>query len=241
MRINKFVAAATGLSRRKADELILRSSVTVNGQPAAQGQDVTSIDVVKLGNNVIEVPTATTTIMLNKPVGYVVSRDGQGSQTIYDLLPPEYQTLKPIGRLDKNSSGLLLLTNDGNLANNLTHPSHQKQKVYEITLYKPLSAKDYDAITKSGVNIGDNKPSRFAIEQLETDDLQPATGNRETPHISSLSAPSSQLQITMSEGRNRQIRRTFAALNYEVKTLHRTQFGDYRLGNLPFGLFKIIA
>src|ERR1700760_3036107 len=122
MRINKFVAASSGLSRRKADELIAKGSVTVNGKRVEQGQDVSDADIVKLGTNILKLPAAAT-IMFNKPVGYVVSREGQGSRTIYELLPQQYQSLKPVGRLDKNSSGLLLLTNDGNLANDLTHPS----------------------------------------------------------------------------------------------------------------------
>ena len=129
MRINKFVALATGMSRRTADQAIAEGRVAVNGRPPTAGQQVTDEDQINLDGQTLQKPAATT-IMMNKPVGYVVSRDGQGSQTIYDLLPEEYQGLKPIGRLDKDSSGLLLLTNDGTLAQELTHPKYHKQKVY---------------------------------------------------------------------------------------------------------------
>jgi 16S rRNA U516 pseudouridylate synthase RsuA-like enzyme len=133
-RINKFVAAATGMSRRAADTIIAENRVHINGAPATSGYDVQTTDTVTLDGTPLAAATTMQTIMLNKPVSYVVSRDGQGSRTVYDLLPPELHNLKPIGRLDKESSGLLLLTTDGNLAQTLTHPSHQKVKQYEITV-----------------------------------------------------------------------------------------------------------
>ena len=138
MRINKFIAQATGLSRRAADTAIGEGRVLVNGQKPSAGQDVSTNDAVLMDGKRITAPNQAQTIILNKPVGYVVSRDGQGSQTIYDLLPPELHQLKPVGRLDKDSSGLLLLTNDGQLAQELTHPRYQKTKIYEIRLDKPL-------------------------------------------------------------------------------------------------------
>lgn len=128
MRVNKFVAQATGMSRRTADQAIEWSRVTVNGQKVSAGYDVQETDTVTLDDKPIQIPTQATTIILNKPVGYVVSRDGQGSKTIYDLLPDSMQHLKPIGRLDKASSGLLLLTTDGDLAQRLTHPSYKKRQ-----------------------------------------------------------------------------------------------------------------
>ena len=131
MRINKFIASSTALSRRAADAAIVAGRVLIDGEPAEQGADVTAANTVTLDNRAITPAVNTITIMLNKPRGYVVSRDGQGSKTIYDILPPEYQQLNPVGRLDKDSSGLLLLTNDGELANQLTHPKYQKAKVYE--------------------------------------------------------------------------------------------------------------
>src|SRR3990167_9874353 len=141
MRINKYVALATGMSRRAADAVIELGKITVNGQPATAGQQISSEDKVALDGKNINTSSKIQTIILNKPVGYVCSRDGQGSKTIYDLLPAELHNLKPVGRLDKDSSGLLLLTNDGELAHKLTHPSFQKEKVYEVEL-GPLDETD---------------------------------------------------------------------------------------------------
>jgi 23S rRNA pseudouridine2605 synthase len=216
MRINKFVALATGMSRRTADQAIAEGRVAVNGRPPTAGQQVTDEDQINLDGQTLQKPAATT-IMMNKPVGYVVSRDGQGSQTIYDLLPEEYQSLKPVGRLDKDSSGLLLLTNDGTLAQELTHPKYQKQKVYEIELDKPLEPLHQQMINDVGIQLDDG-PSRLQLEKL--DDAR-------------------HWRVRMAEGRNRQIRRTFSALGYEVTKLHRTQFGGYQLNELEPGQTKI--
>jgi len=224
MRINKYIAQASSLSRRKADEAIAAGRVQINGQSAEQGQEIGDTDTVTLDGRAITPPVKTITIMLNKPVGYVVSRNGQGSPTIYELLPAEYQNLQPVGRLDKDSSGLLLLTNDGDLANELTHPSHQKLKIYQVTLDKPLTPDDKTRI-EQGIELEDG-PSKLEIKTLE---------NRksviENCHL---------YEVKMSEGRNRQIRRTFAALGYKVQTLHRTHFGDHQLGTLQSGKIKEI-
>jgi 23S rRNA pseudouridine2605 synthase len=158
--------------------------------------------------------------MLNKPTGYVVSRDGQGSLTIYDLLPPELHSLKPIGRLDKDSSGLLLLTNDGQLAQELTHPKYQKTKIYEVTLSTPLQPLHRQMISDRGLQLTDG-PSKLELERI-TD------GNDKD------------WRVHMHEGRNRQIRRTFAALGYSVQTLHRTHFGSYVLGSTKPAAYKTV-
>lgn len=217
MRINKFIAAATGLSRRVADKAIEQGNVRINGQLPTPGQAVADGDTVTLSGRIITAPAKTQTIMLNKPVGYIVSRDGQGSKTIYDLLPPELRTLKPVGRLDKDSSGLLLLTNDGQLAQELTHPKYQKTKVYEVTLSAPLQPLHRQMISDHGLQLTDG------VSKLQLDRLQ--EGNDKA------------WRITMFEGRNRQIRRTFAALSYSVQTLHRTTFGNYTLGNVRPGTY----
>ncbi len=213
MRINRYVAASSGLSRRAADKAIQEGRVQVNGIIATVATAVADNDHVTLDGKALSVPNITQTILLNKPAGYVVSRDGQGSKTIYDLLPPELHNLKPIGRLDKQSSGLLLLTNDGELAHQLTHPSFQKTKIYEVRLDQPLQPLHRQIVSEMGVQLEDG-PSRLGLERLRDGDEQ---GWR----------------VTMHEGRNRQIRRTFAALGYEVRYLHRTQFGNY---HLPAGL-----
>jgi 23S rRNA pseudouridine2605 synthase len=215
MRLNKYIAFHTGLSRRAVDQLISDGKVLVNGAAASLGQEVSIQDKVVLNGVQIKPQTKTVTIMLNKPVGYVCSRDGQGSRTIYDLLPAELHNLKPIGRLDKDSSGLLLLTNDGKLSNELAHPSHQKEKVYEIEIDKPL-----------------NQQGKIDIEK----------GMMLEDGISKLQLQGSQQkwEVKMHEGRNRQIRRTFAALGYKVTKLHRTNSGDYSLNELQIGKWKNI-
>lgn len=220
MRINKFVASSSGLSRRKADEAILVGRVLINGKTPEFGQQASPSDVVTLDGAVLTPPKEHTTIMLNKPVGYVVSRDGQGHKTIFELLPPEYQELQPVGRLDKDSSGLLLLTNDGNLANDLTHPSQQKIKIYEVRLNAPLQPLHHQMISDHGVQLNDGG-SKLQLERLiDGDDYG--------------------WRVTMHEGRNRQIRRTFSSLDYTVKKLHRTHFGNYTLGDLAPGKINIV-
>lgn len=218
MRINKYVAQATGIGRRVVDVAIVAGRVRVNGLAARAGQDIANTDSVTLDGKILaHQDTTAQTIMLNKPAGYVVSRNGQGSRTIYDLLPAEYHLLKPVGRLDKDSSGLLLLTSDGQLAYELTHPSRQKQKVYEVMLDKPLTQEDIGR-TQRGI-ILDDGPSKLTIQRLS----------------------SNTYRVTMHEGRNRQIRRTFAALGYKVTKLHRTHFGPYTLGSLRPGTYEALG
>lgn len=222
MRINRFLAAATGLSRRAADAAVTSGGVLVNGIPAAVGQDIGDQDVVIYQGKTLRLAdtTDTQTIIFNKPVGYVSSRNGQGSRTIYELLPPELHHLKPVGRLDKDSSGLLLLTNDGALAQELTHPSYQKVKKYQVSLDKPLQPLHRQMITEVGIQLDDG-PSKLILERLED-------------------GSDTKWQVTMSEGRNRQIRRTFAAVGYTVVTLHRTNFGPYTLEQLKPGSYKTV-
>lgn len=216
MRINKFVALATGLSRRAVDAAIAAGRVEVNGAAAEAGQQISTSDKVTLDKRPITPVVKTLTLILNKPVGYVVSRSGQGSTTIYDLLPEAYHHLKPVGRLDKDSSGLMLLTNDGQLAHQLTHPSFQKEKRYQIELNKLLSPHDKTAI-ETGVLLEDG------------------------PSALKLSGGGLNWTVTMHEGRNRQIRRTFAAQGYRVVKLHRTQLGSYKLNQLDPGNYLLLS
>lgn len=220
MRINKFIAAATGLSRRAADRAIKEGRVKLNGRPAKLADEVSSSDKLSLDNNLLTSNETGLTIMLNKPAGYVCSRSGQGSLTVYDLLPASYSRLKPVGRLDKASTGLLLLTDDGDLANRLTHPSHGKVKVYEVKLDRLLQETDRHMIVSAKVRLSDG-PSGF--------------------HLEPLGSQRKAWQVTMRQGRNRQIRRTFAALGYEVKALHRIRFGDYDLAGLSSGQYRTIG
>lgn len=210
MRINKYIALSTGMSRRNADQTISWGRVKVNGQvPLSAGYDVQPSDIVTLDDKKILPSETYTTILLNKPVDYVVSRDGQGSKSIYDILPQSMHHLKPVGRLDKASSGLLLLTNNGDLAHKLTHPSYKKEKIYEIELYMTLTSEDKKKI-EHGIELEDGK-SKLRLHGADK-----------------------KWTVIMSEGRNRQIRRTFGALGYTIAKLHRIQFGAYILeGTAP--------
>lgn len=216
MRINKFLALSSGLSRRSVDKLIESKKIFVNGKIAYLGQQVEATDEVKLSGEVQILPEIFTTILFNKPRGYVVTRKSQDdSPTIYDLIDSKYHNLKPVGRLDKDSSGLLLLTNDGDLANNLTHPSKQKIKIYHVILDKNLEPLHQQMISDYGIKLEDGI-SKLQITKMED---------------------SKHLEVKMSEGRNRQIRRTFKALGYEVMELKRIVFGDYSIGNLKEGQY----
>ncbi len=214
MRLNKFLATYTDLSRRKADDAIKAGRVLVNSQTPALGVLLAVGDSVLLDGVAVEAQqTASTVILLHKPAGFVCSKNGQGSRSVYSLLPDQYQQFNIAGRLDKNSSGLLVLTNDGDLLQNLAHPREGKSKTYEVTLNKKLQPADLLAVS-SGVDIGDERPSKMSIK---------STGAKTSD---------AKYTIVLQEGRNRQIRRTFEALGYYTKSLHRTSIGRYHLGKL---------
>ena len=210
MRLNQFLAKTTDLSRRNADKAISEGRVLVNSKIPTLGQGVEASDKVELDGKLLPNEVKVQTIQLNKPFGYVVSRDGQGSKTVYDLIPENLSNLKPIGRLDRNSTGLLLMTNDGHLNQKLSHPSNNKMKVYNLKLDKILKDEDKQKI-EEGVFLEDGY-SRLKL----------LGGN-------------DKWQVSMSEGRNRQIRRTFDFLGYKVIKLHRVKFGDYDLGDQKIG------
>jgi 23S rRNA pseudouridine2605 synthase len=216
MRLNVFIAQASTLSRRAADQAIQQGRVSVNGSVATIGQQVKADDTVMLDGKNLHASQATHTILLNKPAGYVCSRKGQGNRTIYELLPEDFANLNPIGRLDKDSSGLLLLTNDGKLAQQMSHPSFEKVKVYEVELSKALQPLHQQMISDFGINLEDG------VSKLQ---LQNMGETRKA------------WEVSMHEGRNRQIRRTFEALGYSVVKLHRTKFGSFYLADLPSGKF----
>lgn len=219
MRLNKFVATATGKSRREADLLIASGRIKINDQIAAVGNQVPSDAIVYFDNRKLHLPTQPTVIMLNKPVGYVSSRRAQArdARTLYELLPPELHQLKTVGRLDQNSSGLILLTDNGDFAFRMTHPKFAKIKIYEIELDHPLEPLHQQMISDFGIDLEDGK-SKLLLESLDDQRLT--------------------WRVTMNEGRNRQIRRTFRALGYIVTKLNRTNFGNFNLGDLEPGQWK---
>lgn len=222
-RLNKYLAHHTGISRREADNWISQGRVSVNGTPAIlgtviqPGRDYLAIDDRPMKGSI----EAYTYLLLNKPVGYVCSRRKQGDNpTIYSLLPPQYHHLKVAGRLDKDSCGLLLLTDDGDTIFKLTHPKFAKQKVYIVELNRELTAEDRMKIS-SGVELEDGT-SLLEISQLQT---------AKRPNV---------YKVIMHEGRNRQIRRTFGELRYSVAHLERSSFGKYDDSDIAQGQFKIV-
>ena len=220
IRLNKFLAERLGFSRREADDLIAAGEILVDDNPAQIGQRINANNQIKYAGRLIPFAVGYIYLALNKPVGYVSSRKRQGeTPTLYELLPTKYQHLKTVGRLDRDSSGLILLTNDGDFAFQMTHPKFAKNKLYEVRLDKPLEPLHQQMLADFGVILDDGR-SQLGLTKLDD--------NREF------------WEVTLHEGRNRQIRRSFAVLGYKVITLHRTQFGKYTLGDLKEGQYQEI-
>lgn len=215
MRLNQFLARTSGLSRRAADFAISQGRVLVNDVEPQIGQSVTERDGVRLDGDELTLPQQFTYIRFHKPVGVITSHRQQGkTPTVYSLLPESFDRLHTVGRLDRDSSGLLILTDDGDFAHSQTHPSFVKDKVYEVTLSRSLSH-DERRLLERGVKLEDG-PSRLTF----------------------LSHRDDRAVVKLTEGRNRQIRRTFAAVGHEVIVLHRTKFGGLELGDLAPGTWE---
>jgi 23S rRNA pseudouridine2605 synthase len=220
MRLNKYIAQNTSYSRRAADQIISQGKVKVNGAVVEPGREIGEHDKVYIDSTEVSPSTSqTTTVLLNKPAGYVCSRNGQGNPTVYELLPADLQHLNYAGRLDKDSSGLLVMTNDGELINSLTHPSRRKTKTYEVRLDKPLEPLHQRVIRDQGVKLEDGL-SRLTIEKSDR--------------------AGQNLVISMHEGRNRQIRRTFESLGYKIQRLHRVKFGPYTIRGIKEGRLHLV-
>ena len=218
-RLNKHIALILGVSRREADMLIEKKNVIVDVEVAQLGQQIDKASEIKVNGNKLDKTSELMYIALNKPVGYVSSRHKQGeSPTVYSLLPSELHHLKLVGRLDRDSSGIILLTNDGDFAHSMTHPSFSKVKIYEVELDKPLEPLHQQMISDHGIHLEDGV-SKFMVEKLEE---------------------KRSYKVTMKEGRNRQIRRTFGSLGYTVTKLHRIQFGNFHLGDLAEAKYESI-
>lgn len=220
MRLNKFIAENLGISRRAADDLIAAGQVQVGEKVAVLGERVEDeTKEIKVKGKRVDRIAAKTYIMLNKPVGYTSSRRAQDGKTLYELLPEKYRKLKTAGRLDKESSGLILLTDDGDFNFRMTHPSFKKMKVYEVELDRALPPLSQQMIADFGIDLTDGK-SQLGLTRI-------GEGRKKW-------------RVEMNEGRNRQIRRTFGALGFTVVKLHRIQFGNYHLGLLKSGEYDII-
>ncbi len=221
MRLNKYIASAGLASRRKADELIKAGKVKINGAVLDQpGYDVVSNDVVEVNGHVIEGVHKHVYIMLNKPKGYITSvSDDKDRPTVMDLVREVDARLFPVGRLDYNTSGMLLMTNDGEFAYHLTHPKHQVEKTYRAKVTGVLSP---ERITKlrRGIDIGGFVTSASKVSVIKQADR------------------SAIVEIIIHEGKNRQIRKMFAAVGNKVIELERVAIGDLYLGHLKVGHYR---
>ena len=219
MRLNRFLAAAGVGSRRKCDELIADGRVTINGRVCTNfSAQPGERDHVKVDGKLVHV-AQNLTIALHKPAGFVSTRnDPHARNTIFDLLPPKFPRLFNIGRLDAQSEGLLLLTNDGDLAQQLTHPRHKIEKEYEVTLDRPWEGALAQKLLRGIVLDG----KRAQIARLHS--------------IGPL-----RLRVVLRQGLNQQIRRMLYAIGYEVKRLVRVRIGNSRLGDLPRGHWRALT
>jgi 23S rRNA pseudouridine2605 synthase len=219
MRLNRFLAGAGLGSRRHCDELIATGRVTINGGVCTNfSAQPTARDHVKVDGKLVHAAPALT-IILHKPAGFVSTRkDLHARDTVFDLIPEKFSRLFTVGRLDAQTQGLLLLTNDGNLAQRLTHPRFKVDKEYEVTLDRPWDPALAPRLLRGILLDG----QRAKIARLR-----------------SLSA--TRLRVILRQGINRQIRRMFEAVGYRVKHLVRIRIGNLRLTDLPCGHWRALT
>lgn len=220
IRLNKYIATCGVCSRRSADELIVSGKVKVNGIVVKEmGMQVDETeDIVCVNDKRVSIKDEKVYIMLNKPKGYVTTNSEQFNRPSTNDLIKEKIRVFPIGRLDMNTEGLLLLTNDGDFANKLMHPSNKIEKTYIVTLRKQVTDEQINML-QNGVDIGDyiTRPAKVKrINLLE-------------------------LEIKISEGKNRQIRRMCEAVGADLKNLKRVQVGNLKLGDLKLGKYRFLS
>ena len=217
MRLNKYLAACGLGSRRSVEDLIRFGRITVNGEKPDLGTPVNPGDDVRMDGETVKPAETRTYIMFNKPPGYVCSRgDTHDRPTVYELLPPELQTLHYVGRLDLDSRGLLFFTDDGDLTLKLTHPSHGVPRVYLVRTRFPLSEENI-------------------LDLLGGIEVEPDV----VLHCAAVEAtPGGGYLLTLTEGKKREIRRLLHALHHHVLDLKRVAFGDVRLDGLPEGRWR---
>ena len=224
MRIQKFLSRAGVASRRKAEAMILGGQVRVNQAVVTElGTKVDpSRDRVEVDGSPVLLPDARW-IRFHKPAGVLcTAQDTHGRRTIYDLLPAEHRGLRYVGRLDRDSEGLLLLTNDGDVANRLQHPRHQVEREYDVSV-RGVPSKEALARLRAGVVLDDGlaRPVRLEVAAPVEE-----TGN---------------LTLVMAEGRKREVRRLLYAVGYPVVTLRRVRYGPVKLGGLSPGEWETLS
>lgn len=228
MRINKFIANSGVASRRKADEMILEGRVKVNGVVIKElGTQVDEKnDVVEVDGNIISTNDENKVyIMINKPEGYITtSKDQFGRKSVLDLVKDVNERVYPVGRLDYETSGLLLLTNDGDLTYKLTHPSHEFKKTY-LASVKGIPTKEEVSRLENGLKIEDYITAKAKMKVVKI--------NREKKYAVCM--------ITIHEGKNRQVRKMLDAINHPVMNLRRVSLGKIQLGTLKLGEYRYLT
>ena len=217
--LNKYIAHGGICSRRDAAELIRQGKVTVNGQPVTEpGTKVSPTDLVKVGGKKVTISRNFVYILLNKPKDYITTTDDpQGRKTVLDLIrQATTERVFPVGRLDRNTSGVLLLTNDGDLSQKLAHPSHQIKKIYHVTLDKPLTKADFDAIAGDKIVLEDGPAHVDVMAYADPKDK-------------------TQIGLEIHSGRNRIVRRIFEHLGYDVRGLDRVMYAGLTKKNVQRG------
>ena len=224
-RLQKYLANAGIASRRKCEELILQGKIEVNGNVVTElGTKVTSKDIVKYNGKIVKPEEEKIYILLNKPIGYITTAHEQfGRDKVLDLIKIN-KRIVPVGRLDMYTSGALILTNDGELVNKLTHPKNEIDKTYNVTLKGKITEQEIDSL-KNGVIIDDDyltKPAKVKILKID-----------EEKNIS-------RVQIVIHEGKNRQIRKMCEAINKKVLALHRSKIGNLDVKDLKPGEWRYL-
>ncbi len=223
VRLNRFIANSGICSRREADDLIRNGLITVNGKVVTEmGLKVTHKDEIRYKNKKLSAEKKVY-ILLNKPKGYVTTvEDPHADHTVLEIIGDECpERVYPVGRLDKSTTGVLLLTNDGELTGKLTHPRYEKKKIYHVTLDRPVLKNDLFRITE-GVELEDGTVAADAVAYADSEDK-------------------SQIGIELHSGKNRVIRRMFETLGYKVKKLDRVYFAGLTKKNLPRGKWRYLS
>ncbi len=223
MPLNKYVAHAGICGRREAAEIVKSGQVTVNGDVVFEpGYKVTEGDTITVKGKPVHLQKNLVYILLNKPKDYITTaKDPEGRKTVFELVAHATQErIYPVGRLDRNTTGVLLLTNDGELAQKLTHPSFEIKKVYEVKLDKPLVKRDFDAIL-AGVTLEDGFVQADSVGYVDPKDK-------------------SVIGIEIHSGRNRIVRRLFEHLGYDVKNLDRVIFANLTKKNVDRGKWRLL-